>query len=146
VERGETLGGVCLNIGCIPSKALLHAAKVLDEAREAGQFGLEFGEPRIDLDRLREFKREVVGKLTGGLDTLAKRRRVEVLRGTARFTSARPLDADGTSVAFEHCIVAAGSEPAQLPGLPDDERIMDSTGALELPDVPERLLVIGGGI
>jgi len=146
VERDEVLGGVCLNVGCIPSKALLHAAKVLDDAREAGQLGIEFGEPRIELERLREFKREVVGKLTGGLDALAKRRRVEVLRGTARFTSERTLDVDGTSVAFEHCIVAAGSEPARLPGLPEDERIIDSTGALELPDVPERLLVVGGGI
>ena len=146
VERDETLGGVCLNVGCIPSKAVLHAAKLLDEAKDARELGIDFGEPKVDIDRLRSWKESVIGKLTGGLDGLAKRRDVEVLRGTARFTSDRTIDVDGTSVAFEHCIVAAGSEPAQLPGLPDDERIMDSTGALELPEVPERLLVIGGGI
>jgi len=146
VERYESLGGVCLNVGCIPSKALLHAARVVAEAEEAAGFGLKFGEPEIDLDRLRGWKVEVVGQLTGGLSGLARQRKVEVVTGTANFTSDRTVDVDGTSIAFEHCILAAGSRAAMLPGLPDDERIVDSTGALELPGVPERLLVIGGGI
>ena len=146
VERYESLGGVCLNVGCIPSKALLHAARVVAEAEEAAGFGLKFGEPEIDLDRLRGWKVEVVGQLTGGLSGLARQRKVEVMTGTANFTSDRTVDVDGTSIAFEHCILAAGSRAAMLPGLPDDERIVDSTGALELPGVPERLLVIGGGI
>ena len=146
VERYEALGGVCLNVGCIPSKALLHAARVTAEAEEAAEFGLKFGEPEIDLDRLRGWKQEVVGKLTGGLSGLARQRKVEVVTGAAGFTSERTVDVDGTSIAFEHCILAAGSRAAMLPGLPDDERIVDSTGALELPGVPERLLVIGGGI
>ena len=146
VERFERLGGVCLNVGCIPSKALLHAARVLAEAEEAESFGIAFGEPQIDLDRLRGWKDEVVGKLTGGLGGLARRRKVEVVRGTAAFTSPTTVDVDGTSVSFEHCIVAAGSRSVMLPGLPDDPRVIDSTGALELQDVPERLLVVGGGI
>jgi dihydrolipoamide dehydrogenase len=146
VERYETLGGVCLNVGCIPSKALLHAARVVEEAKEAAEFGVSFADPDIDLDALRTWKEEVVGKLTGGLTGLAKQRKVEVVTGTAKFTSDHTIDVDGTSIAFEHCIVATGSRVATLPGLPDDERIIDSTGALELSDVPSRLLVIGGGI
>jgi dihydrolipoamide dehydrogenase len=146
VERYDSLGGVCLNVGCIPSKALLHAARVVAEAEEAAGFGLRFGPPELDLDALRGWKEEVVGKLTGGLAGLAKRRKVTVVTGTARFTSERSVDVDGTSIEFERCIVAAGSRPAELPGMPDDERIVDSTRALELPDVPERLLVVGGGI
>jgi dihydrolipoamide dehydrogenase len=146
VEKHSALGGVCLNVGCIPSKALLHAARVVAETEEASEFGLEFGEPRIDLDTLRSWKEDVVGKLTGGLEGLAKRRKVEVITGTARITGERTAEIDGTSIAFENCILAAGSRAAVLPGLPEDERIVDSTGALELPDVPERLLVIGGGI
>ena len=146
VERYESLGGVCLNVGCIPSKALLHAARVTAEAEEAAEFGLSFGKPEIDLDALRKWKDEVVGKLTGGLGGLAKQRKVEVVTGTAKFTSEHTVDVDGTSIAFEQCILAAGSRAAMLPDLPDDERIVDSTKALELPDVPERLLVVGGGI
>jgi dihydrolipoamide dehydrogenase len=146
VERDDTLGGVCLNVGCIPSKAVLHAARIISEAEEAGGFGVKFGEPEIDLDSLRGWKEEVVGKLTGGLDGLAKQRNVEVVRGTAKFTSDRALDVDGSQVEFDHCVIAAGSRAATLPGLPDDDRVFDSTGALELPDIPERLLVIGGGI
>ncbi len=146
VERYERLGGVCLNVGCIPSKALLHAARVIAESEEAGEFGIEFAAPDIDLDKLRSWKDEVVAKLTGGLGGLAKQRKVEVVTGNARFTSERTIDVDGTSIAFESCILATGSSAAMLPGLPDDERIVDSTGALELADVPERLLVIGGGI
>jgi len=146
VERYSTLGGVCLNVGCIPSKALLHAARVIAEAHEAHEFGISFGDPQVDLDVLRTWKEDVVGKLTGGLTGLAKQRKVEVVTGTARFTSDHTVDVDGTSIAFESAIVAAGSRAAMLPGLPEDERIVDSTGALELPDVPGRLLVIGGGI
>ena len=146
VERYESLGGVCLNVGCIPSKALLHAARVVADAEEAEGFGLRFGKPEIDLGRLRDWKQEVVGKLTGGLSGLARQRKVKVVTGTARFTSDHSVDVDGTSITFENCILAAGSRAAELPGLPDDERIFDSTGALELPDVPGRLLVIGGGI
>jgi dihydrolipoamide dehydrogenase len=146
VERYPTLGGVCLNVGCIPSKALLHAARVLAEAEEAAGFGIHFGKPQIEVDVLRGWKEEVVGKLTGGLSGLAKQRKVDVVTGTARLTSERTVDVDGTSIAFESCILAAGSRAAELPGLPDDDRIVDSTGALELADVPERLLVIGGGI
>ena len=146
VERYEVLGGVCLNVGCIPSKALLHAARVVAEAEDAAEFGISFSQPDLDLGRLRDWKGEVVGKLTGGLDGLARRRKVEVVHGTARFTSDHTVDVDGTSIAFEHCILAAGSRAAMLPDLPDDERIVDSTEALELPDVPARLLVVGGGI
>lgn len=146
VERYPVLGGVCLNVGCIPSKALLHAARVAAEVEEAAEFGLRFGDPEIDLDALRGWKEEVVGKLTGGLAGLARQRKVDVVTGAARFASDRALDVDGNAIEFDHCIIAAGSRAAMLPGLPDDERIVDSTGALELPDVPSRLLVIGGGI
>src|SRR4051794_33603947 len=147
VERYEQLGGVCLNVGCIPSKALLHMARVVNEAAESAEFGIEFGEPRIDIDKLRAWKDGVVGRLTGGLAGLAKQRGVEVVQGTARFTGPNALDVDGTEVAFSNCIIAAGSSAAQLPGFSaDDPRVMDSTGALELDGVPERLLVIGGGI
>jgi dihydrolipoamide dehydrogenase len=146
VERYESLGGVCLNVGCIPSKALLHAARVVAESEEAGEFGIAFERPQIDVDKLREWKSSVVGKLTGGLAGLARQRKVKVVTGTARFTSPTAIDVDGTSIEFDHCIIAAGSRAAELPGLPDDERIGDSTDALELTDVPGRLLVIGGGI
>ena len=146
VERYPVLGGVCLNVGCIPSKALLHAARVIAEAEEAAGFGIRFGRPEIELGALRRWKEEVVGRLTGGLAGLARQRGVRVLTGSARFTSERTLEVDGDPIEFESCIVAAGSRAATLPGLPDDPRIVDSTGALELPDVPPRLLVIGGGI
>ena len=150
VERHSRLGGVCLNVGCIPSKALLHAAKVIADAREAADMGLSFAPPDIDLDALRTATGGVVERLTRGLAGLAKRRKVRVVRGDGRFTSSNELrveTADGTeTIGFESAIIAAGSEPARIPGLPDDPRIMDSTGALALEDVPERLLVIGGGI
>jgi dihydrolipoamide dehydrogenase len=146
VERYDSLGGVCLNVGCIPSKALLHAARVIAETEEAGELGLKFSRPELDLDTMREWKEGVVGKLTGGLAGLAKQRKVTVVTGTARFTSDHEIDVDGTTIDFERCIIAAGSRAAMIPGLPDDPRISDSTGALELPDVPDRLLVIGGGI
>ncbi|UGS35124.1 dihydrolipoyl dehydrogenase [Capillimicrobium parvum] len=151
IERHERLGGVCLNVGCIPSKALLHTAGLIAEAEDAAAQGLRFGAPEIDLDAVRGWKDEVVGKLTGGLDGLARGRKVQVVRGTGRFTGPHEIAVEGpegtTPVGFEHCIVAAGSSAVRLPGLPyDDERVMDSTGALALADVPGRLLVIGGGI
>jgi dihydrolipoamide dehydrogenase len=151
VDRGGTLGGVCLNVGCIPSKALLHAAKVIAEAREMGGNGISFGPPEIDLDRLRAWKDAVVARLTGGLASLAKQRKVTTVRGYGRFAGPHELrvELDGggtTTVAFEHAIIAAGSEAVRLPFVPDDPRVIDSTGALELGEVPRRLLVIGGGI
>jgi dihydrolipoamide dehydrogenase len=151
VERWETLGGVCLNVGCIPSKALLHAAKVIDEAKAMSGHGVSFGAPQIDLDKLRDWKNSVIRKLTGGLGGLAKTRKVEVLRGVGRFAGSRVIEVTGvdgtkTMLGFEQCIIAAGSEPVKLPFIPDDPRIIDSTGALELQGVPKRMLVIGGGI
>ncbi len=151
VERYPALGGVCLNVGCIPSKALLHAAVVIDEAAAMAEHGVVFGKPQIDLDKLRGFKEQVVGKLTGGLAAMAKQRKVTVIEGTGKFTTDHELSvqtADGEqSVSFARAIIAAGSQPFKLPGIPwDDERVMDSTDALELKDVPARLLVIGGGI
>ena len=146
VERHEVIGGVCLNVGCIPSKALLHAAKVLGEAEDAAEFGISFSDPEIDVDKLRSWKEDVVGKLTGGLDGLAKKRKVNVVHGEARFLSPKSIDVAGEAIEFEHAIIAAGSRAVMLPDLPDDKRIVDSTGALELPDVPDSLLVIGGGI
>ncbi len=146
VERHERLGGVCLNVGCIPSKALLHVAKVLTDAEDAGDAGIAFAPPEIDLDGVRAFKDGAVEKLTGGLVGLAKGRKVRVVHGAARFTGPNALAVGEEELAFAHCIVAAGSEPIALPGLPDDPRIVDSTGALELTDVPGRLLVVGGGI
>jgi dihydrolipoamide dehydrogenase len=146
VERYERLGGVCLNVGCIPSKALLHMARVIADAEESEAHGVRFAAPEIDLDALRTWKGSVVDRLTGGIDGLAKQRKVDVVRGTATFTGPHTIDVDGEEIAFEHCIIAAGSSAARLPFLPDDRRIMDSTDALDLEDVPARLLVIGGGI
>jgi dihydrolipoamide dehydrogenase len=151
VERYATLGGVCLNVGCIPSKALLHAARVIADAEEMGQFGVSFGEPKTDLEKLRGWKNSVVGKLTKGLAALAKGRKVTVVEGKAQFASPHTLEVQTKEgkkvVSFDHCIIAAGSQSAQIPGFPyDDKRLMDSTGALLLDDVPKRLLVIGGGI
>ena len=150
VERWPMLGGVCLNVGCIPSKALLHAAKVIEDARAMASHGIEFGAPRIDAGKLRDWKNKVIGRLTTGLAGLAKQRKVTVLRGVATFADAHtievvPDEGDSRSVTFDHCIIAAGSESFRLPGLPDDPRIIDSTGALEL-DLPRRMLVVGGGI
>jgi dihydrolipoamide dehydrogenase len=151
IERYATLGGVCLNVGCIPSKALLHAARVVAEAEEMGHYGVVFGKPKIELPKLREWKQSVVGRLTKGLSSLAKQRKVTVVQGAGKFVSPRMIEvktAEGMKkVSFDHAIIAAGSESARIPGFPyDDPRLMDSTGALELPDVPQRLLVIGGGI
>lgn len=155
IERHASLGGVCLNVGCIPSKALLHAAAVMDDAAEAGVMGVRFAAPKVDLAQMRKWKDGIVGQLTGGLATLAKKRGVEVIRGEGKFASAHSLEvagADGArEVRFEQAIIAAGSAPVQLPMLADvagggDARVMDSTDALELHDIPKRLLVIGGGI
>ena len=150
VERWPTLGGVCLNVGCIPSKTLLHAAKVIDEARSMSAHGVEFGEARVDFAKLRSWKNQVVGRLTGGLAALAKQRKVEVVRGVGSFISPHVIEIthDGKSqkIRFEQCIIAAGSEPIRLPFVPEDPRVLDSTSALEIPENPGRLLVIGGGI
>jgi len=152
VDRSSRLGGVCLNVGCIPSKALLHAAKVIAETAEMSEHGLKFSRPQIDLDQLRDWKDGVVTRLTGGLEGLARRRRVTVVRGTGSFVSDHQLQAtaaDGTTtlVQFESAIVAVGSEPVRLPFIPhDDPRVLDSTSALEITDIPDRLLIVGGGI
>jgi dihydrolipoamide dehydrogenase len=152
VDREEALGGVCLNVGCIPSKALLHAARVIAETKEMSEHGISFGAPEIDLDKLRAWKQGVVGRLTGGLAGLAKQRKVTTIRGYGRFTSPHQLSvelAEGgtTTVDFEQAIIAVGSSALTLPFLPaSDPRVIDSTGALELSEIPRRLLVIGGGI
>lgn len=151
IERYDVLGGVCLNVGCIPSKALLHAAEVLDEAKHAAEMGITFADPKIDLKKLEGYKSKVVKQLTGGLAMLAKQRKVTVVTGTAAFANDHAFTvtkADGSTetVAFKHAIIACGSSPIKLPFMPEDPRIIDSTGALELKDVPKKLLVIGGGI
>ena len=151
VERYPSLGGVCLNVGCIPSKALLHAAKVVTEAEEMSHFGIQFGQPKFDVDKLRGWKESVVGKLTKGLAGLAKQRKVTVVQGVGKFESPKTMlvqTPDGQKrIAFDHCIIAAGSSVARIPGFPyDDPRLVDSTGALELGGIPKRMLVIGGGI
>lgn len=151
IEKYPSLGGVCLNVGCIPSKALLHVAKVLTEADEMSAHGVTFAKPKVDLDKLRSWKDSVVGQLTGGLDGLAKARKVTTVRGTGRFTGPNMIEVvgdDGTkTVSFDQCIIAAGSEPVELPFIPhDDPRVLDSTGALELADIPKRMLILGGGI
>ncbi|MDE2091329.1 MAG: dihydrolipoyl dehydrogenase, partial [Gammaproteobacteria bacterium] len=150
VERYPSLGGVCLNVGCIPSKALLHAAKVIEEAESMSEHGISFGKPRIDTSKLRTWKNSVVGKLTGGLATLAKQRKVQVVQGIGKFIAPRHLAVEqgGKKLVFrfQQCIIAAGSQVAKISGFPDDPRILDSTSALELEELPERMLVIGGGI
>ena len=152
IERYASLGGVCLNVGCIPSKALLHAADVIEQAAHAGDYGVDFGKPKIAIGKLREYKDKVVGQLTRGLAGMAKQRKVRVVQGTAKFVSANELEiagADGKAqlLRFANCIIAAGSQPVKLPFFPwDDKRVMDSTDALDLADVPKKLLVVGGGI
>ena len=152
IERYPSLGGVCLNVGCIPSKALLHAAEVIDQAAHASDYGVDFGKPKINLDTLRGYKDKVVGQLTKGLAGMARQRKVRVLQGTGRFVSANEIEVTGDDgkvqlLRFGQCIIAAGSQALKLPGFPwDDPRIMDSTDALQLADVPKKLLVVGGGI
>ena len=150
IERYAALGGVCLNVGCIPSKALLHTAEIIQETRGMAEHGVTFGEPVIDINRLRSFKNSVIDKLTGGLGALARQRKVSVAHGTASFASSNTIHIEGDdarTVGFNHAIIATGSRSVRIPGLPyDDPCLMDSTGALALADVPKRLLVIGGGI
>ena len=146
VERYPTLGGVCLNVGCIPSKALLHSAAIMDGARALAAHGIAFGEPKVDLAKLRAFKDKVVGKLTGGLAGMARARKVTVIQGVGSFLDKNRLEVGGKTIRFSSAIIAAGSRAAKLPFLPEDPRIVDSTGALELPSLPKKLLVIGGGI
>lgn len=151
IERYPTLGGVCLNVGCIPSKTLLHAAKTITEAEDISKHGIEFGQPKISTEKLRHWKESVIGKLTKGLKALAKQRKVDIIYGTGKFTAANMISvetADGAkTVSFDDCIIAAGSSVSRIPGFPyEDPRIIDSTGALELADIPKRMLVIGGGI
>ncbi|MET0104919.1 MAG: dihydrolipoyl dehydrogenase [Sedimenticola sp.] len=151
IERHAALGGVCLNVGCIPSKALLHAADVINEAAEMEHMGISFGKPKVDLDKLRAGKDKVVGRLTQGLSALAKQRKVEVVRGWGRFESPNRIAVDSeegkVSISFDNAIIACGSRPVEIPGFPnDDPRLINSTGALALEDVPKRMLVIGGGI
>src|SRR5574341_83245 len=149
VERYPALGGVCLNVGCIPSKALLHTAAIMDAARALREHGVSFGEPKVDLEKLRALKDKVVGKLTGGLASMAKMRKVTVVQGVGAFMGPNELAVEGKdkmTVRFRSAVIAAGSQAAKLPFLPEDPRIVDSTGALELQAVPKRMLVIGGGI
>jgi dihydrolipoamide dehydrogenase len=158
VERYATLGGVCLNVGCIPSKALLHVAAVMDEVSHFESLGVSYGKPSVDLDKLRAHKNKVVGKLTGGLTAMAKMRKVTVVRGVGKFIDPHRIEVEETggdgkdttgkkqTISFRNCIIAAGSQSVQLPFMPKDERIVDSTGALEMRKVPKRLLVLGGGI
>lgn len=152
IEKYQNIGGVCLNVGCIPSKALLHTAEIINEASEADHMGVSFAKPTIDIDKVRANKEGIVKKLTGGLKALAKQRKVTIVHGYGKFTSANSIEVtadDGgkTLIGFDHCIIAAGSRVTKLPFIPwDDPRVMDSTDALALDDVPERLLVVGGGI
>ena len=150
VDARETLGGVCLNVGCIPSKALLHVAKVMKEAKHLASHGVSFGEPEIDLDKIRAYKDGVVGQLTKGLAGMSKMRKVKHVQGYGKFTGANTLEVEGkdgkTTISFENAIIAAGSEPVSLPFIPEDDRVIDSTGALEMKDIPEKMLVLGGGI
>ncbi len=151
VERYPVIGGVCLNVGCIPSKAMLHAAKVIDEADSFADHGISFGQPKIDLDRLRNWKDGIVQRLTGGLTGLAKKRHVQIVRGSGSFVDEHTLAVQGSagtqSICFEQAIIAAGSQSVQIPGFPwDDPRLMDSTGALALSEIPSSLLLVGGGI
>lgn len=151
IEKHATLGGVCLNVGCIPSKALLHVAKVINEADEMSHHGVSFGKPNLDIDKIRDFKSGVVGKLTKGLDGLAKQRKVQKIQGMAKFTSPYTIEIDTAEgkkvVRFKNAIIASGSHSFKVPGIPfDDPRVIDSTGALLLESVPEKMLVVGGGI
>ena len=150
IEQSERLGGVCLNVGCIPSKTLLHAATIIEDAAEASDFGISFGQPQIDLDALKEKKETIIGQLTAGLGTLTKKRKITRVVGAGKFTGNTTLTVTGQdgeqAVSFKHAIIATGSYPFKLPGVPDDPRIWDSTKALSLDDIPPRLLIIGGGI
>ena len=150
VDARANLGGVCLNVGCIPSKALLHVAKVIKEAKHLSSHGVSFGEPKIDLDKVRDWKDSVVSQLTKGLSGMSKMRKVEFVQGLGKFTGSNTLEVTGdkgtTTISFDNAIIAAGSEPVSLPFIPEDARVIDSTGALEMKDIPGKMLVLGGGI
>ena len=149
VEKYESLGGVCLNVGCIPSKSLLHTAQIINEAKHANELGINFGNPKIDIDGVRKNKENIVNKLTSGIQALTKARKVKVVTGYAKFLSKNQVSLEGTDevIEFEHCIIAAGSRVTKMPMFPfNDERVMDSTDALMMDDIPKRLLVVGGGI
>lgn len=150
VDARATLGGVCLNVGCIPSKALLHVAKVIKEAKHLSSHGVSFGEPEIDLDKVRGWKDSVVSQLTKGLSGMSKMRKVQHVQGFGKFTGSNTLEVTGdtgtTTITFDNAIIAAGSEPVSLPFIPQDDRVIDSTGALEMKDIPGKMLVLGGGI
>lgn len=150
IERYSEIGGVCLNVGCIPSKALLHVAKVMDEAKDMSAHGVDFGDPKVDIAKIKAYKEGVVGKLTGGLKALAKQRNVQIVQGLGKFISSTEIEVDNNgvkeTVKFENAIIAVGSQPVKLPFVPEDPRIFDSTGALELEDVKGHMLVLGGGI
>lgn len=150
IERYDNIGGVCLNVGCIPSKALLHVAKIIDEADDARAHGIDFGKPKINVDKVREWKNSVVGKLTGGLKMMAKQRGVEIIHGYGNFINDHQIEVEHAgnkhTVTFDQAVIAVGSVPVKLPFIPDDPRIMDSTGALDLQDTDKHLLVLGGGI
>ena len=149
IERYDNIGGVCLNVGCIPSKALLHVAKVIDEAKDIQAHGVEFGKPKLDVDKIRDWKNSVVNKLTSGLKMMAKQRGVKTVAGHGIFKDKQRLEVDNngskSTVHFEQAIIAVGSLPVELPFIPEDPRIIDSTGALELKDTQGNLLILGGG-
>lgn len=150
IERYDSIGGVCLNVGCIPSKALLHVAKIIDDAKDAAAHGVEFGAPTLNIDKIRDYKSGIIKKLTGGLSMMAKQRKVQIVTGEGQFVDSKKIavtkDGKITEVTFDHCIIAAGSLPVKLPFVPEDLRVIDSTGALELEKTDGELLVLGGGI
>lgn len=150
IERYDSIGGVCLNVGCIPSKALLHVAKIIDDAKDAAAHGVEFGAPKLNVDKIRDYKNGIIKKLTGGLSMMAKQRKVQIVTGEGQFIDSKKIvvtkDGKQTEVAFDNCIIAAGSLPVKLPFVPEDPRVIDSTGALELGKTDGELLILGGGI
>ncbi|HLD84690.1 MAG TPA: dihydrolipoyl dehydrogenase, partial [Coxiellaceae bacterium] len=150
VERYPTIGGVCLNVGCIPSKALLHVAKVIDDAKDIEKHGVSFGKPTCDIDKILNYKNDIIKKLTGGLSMMAKQRNVKIVTGVGKFVDNKKImvtnDKQTTEITFDHCVIAAGSLPVKLPFIPDDPRVMDSTGALEMEDTKGEMLILGGGI
>ena len=147
IERYNVIGGVCLNVGCIPSKALLHVAKIIDDAAEASVHGVEFGKPTLNIDKIRDYKNSIIKKLTGGLSAMAKQRQVQIVTGEAKFSASKKITVDGkTDITFDNCIIAAGSLPVKLPFVPEDPRVLDSTSALELGKTDGEMLILGGGI
>src|SRR3990167_162110 len=150
IERYDVIGGVCLNVGCIPSKALLHVAKIIDDAADAAAHGVEFGKPKLNIDKIRDYKNSIIKKLTGGLAMMAKQRQVQIVQGEGQFVDSKKIIVDNgkekTEITFDNCIIAAGSLPVKLPFVPEDPRVLDSTSALELAQPDAELLVLGGGI